>query len=62
EVLQIVDRVGKDLGFTIGTCGKDGQGVPVSDAQPTMHIPEIIVGGTAHGDENSPAIKKIRRI
>ena len=62
EVLKIVDRVGKDLGFTIGTCGKDGQGVPVSDAQPTMHIPEIIVGGTAHGDELSPTVKRIRRI
>jgi len=62
EVLKIVDRVGKDLGFTIGTCGKDGQGVPVSDAQPTMHIPEIVVGGTAHGDDQSLAIKRIRRI
>ena len=28
-------RVGSDLGFALGTCGKDGQGVPVSDAQPT---------------------------
>ncbi len=62
EVLQIVDMVGSDLGFTIGTCGKDGQGVPVSDAQPTIHIPEIVVGGTAHGDENSPQVKRIRRM
>lgn len=45
EVLQIIDLVGRDLGFTIGTCGKDGQGVPVSDAQPTIRIPELIVGG-----------------
>lgn len=45
EVLQIVDRVGKDLGFGIGTCGKDGQGVPVSDAQPTLAIRELVVGG-----------------
>ncbi|GAW94143.1 TldD/PmbA family protein [Calderihabitans maritimus] len=45
RVLQIVDMVGKDLGFAIGTCGKDGQGVPVSDAQPTIRIPELIVGG-----------------
>lgn len=43
--LQIVDAVGDDLGFAIGTCGKDGQGVPVSDAQPTLRIPELIVGG-----------------
>jgi TldD protein len=48
EVLQMIDMVGKDLGFTIGTCGKDGQGAPVSDAQPTIRIPQIIVGGTDH--------------
>ncbi len=46
EVLRRIDMIGSDLGFTIGTCGKDGQGAPVSDAQPTIRIPEIIVGGT----------------
>lgn len=45
EVLKQIDLVGCDLGFAIGTCGKDGQGVPVSDAQPTIRIPELIVGG-----------------
>ncbi|MCX5799263.1 MAG: TldD/PmbA family protein [Proteobacteria bacterium] len=45
KVLQEIDMVGNDLGFGIGTCGKDGQGVPVSDAQPTLRIPEIVVGG-----------------
>ncbi|MEI8356374.1 MAG: TldD/PmbA family protein, partial [Deltaproteobacteria bacterium] len=45
EVLKKVEKVGNDLGFGIGTCGKDGQGVPVSDAQPTLLISEIIVGG-----------------
>jgi TldD protein len=45
EVLRVIDMVGNDLGFSIGTCGKDGQGAPVSDAQPTLRIPEIIVGG-----------------
>lgn len=45
KVLQIIDAVGNDLGFSIGTCGKDGQGVPVTDAQPTLRIPEIVVGG-----------------
>ncbi len=44
-VLLAIDRVGSDLGFSIGTCGKDGQGSPVSDAQPTLRIPEITVGG-----------------
>lgn len=47
QVLQSIDRVGNDLGFGLGTCGKDGQGVPVADAQPTLRIPEIVVGGTA---------------
>jgi TldD protein len=46
EVLRTVEMVGNDLGFTIGTCGKDGQGVPVSDAQPTLLVRELIVGGT----------------
>ncbi len=45
EVLKMIDRVGQDLGYSIGTCGKDGQGVPVADAQPTIRIPELIVGG-----------------
>jgi TldD protein len=45
QALTIVDAVGGDLGFAIGTCGKDGQGVPVSDAQPTLRIPELVVGG-----------------
>ena len=44
-MLKTIDMVGNDLGFGIGTCGKDGQGVPVSDAQPTLRIPEIVVGG-----------------
>lgn len=58
EVLRDVEMVGSDLGFTIGTCGKDGQGAPVSDAQPTIWINNIIVGGTSHGKANG----KIRRI
>jgi TldD protein len=45
QVILSIDRVGSDLGFSIGTCGKDGQGSPVSDAQPTLRIPEITVGG-----------------
>ena len=44
-VLSMVDRVGNDLGFATGTCGKDGQGAPVTDAQPTLRIPELTVGG-----------------
>jgi TldD protein len=45
QVLKEIDMVGDDLGFGIGTCGKDGQGAPVADAQPTLRIPEIVVGG-----------------
>lgn len=47
DVLNKITKVGTDLGFGIGTCGKEGQGVPVSDAQPTLLISEITVGGTA---------------
>ncbi len=46
EILKEIDMVGNDLGFEIGTCGKEGQGVPISDGQPTLRIPKIIVGGT----------------
>jgi TldD protein len=46
-VLSNIDRVGHDLGFSLGVCGKDGQGVPVADAQPTIRIKELTVGGTA---------------
>jgi TldD protein len=45
EVLKSIDMVASDLGFSIGTCGKDAQGVPVSDAMPTLRISEIVVGG-----------------
>jgi TldD protein len=45
EILKSIDMVGSDLGFAIGTCGKDSQGVPVSDAMPTVRIPEMVVGG-----------------
>lgn len=45
QVLEQVDRVGTDLGFATGTCGKYGQGAPVTDAQPTLRIPAMTVGG-----------------
>lgn len=46
KVLMDIDMVGTDLGFGIGTCGKEGQGVPVGHGMPTIRIPEITVGGT----------------
>ncbi len=50
RILSSIRDVGNDLGFGIGTCGKDGQGVPVSDAQPTLLIPEITIGGKIQED------------
>ena len=43
-----VSRVGHDLKLDrgIGTCGKDGQGVPVGVGLPTIRIDGLTVGGT----------------
>ncbi len=46
EVLNSIIMVGSDLGFNIGTCGKDGQWVPVTDGQPTIRIKKLTIGGT----------------
>ncbi|HEY3347430.1 MAG TPA: TldD/PmbA family protein, partial [Nitrospirota bacterium] len=46
QVLKDIAMVGTDLGYSIGTCGKDSQGAPVSDAQPTLLISNIVVGGS----------------
>ena len=49
EVLTRVAMVGNDMEMDpgIGTCGKDGQGVPVGVGQPTLKIDNLTVGGTA---------------
>jgi len=44
EILRTIDMVGWDLGFQTGVCGKHDH-APVSDAQPTLRIPKIVVGG-----------------
>ncbi len=49
DVLKSIDMVGNDIGFSLGTCGKDAQGIPVADAMPTVRIPEIVVGGKVRG-------------
>lgn len=46
DVLNRIDMVADDFGYSLGTCGKDGQGVPVADGQPTLRIPSLVVGGT----------------
>lgn len=46
EVLKSITRVGKDLGWAVGTCGKEGQGVAVADGLPTILISKMLVGGT----------------
>jgi TldD protein len=49
DVLTKVSMVGNDMRLDpgIGTCGKDGQGVPVGVGQPTLKIEALTVGGTA---------------
>jgi TldD protein len=47
EVLARIDAVGSDFDTWAGTCGKNGQGVPVSAGQPTLRVSELTVGGTA---------------
>ena len=48
DVLTRVSRIGNDLKLDngVGTCGKDGQGVPVGVGMPTVRIDDITVGGT----------------
>jgi TldD protein len=49
DVLTKVTMVGNDLSLDsgVGTCGKEGQSVPVGVGLPTIKISEITVGGTA---------------
>jgi TldD protein len=48
DVLKRVTRIGHDLALDegVGTCGKDGQGVPVGVGLPTIRLDELTVGGT----------------
>jgi TldD protein len=51
DVLTRVSMVGNDLELDtgVGTCGKDGQSVPVGVGQPTLRIDGLTVGGTRVG-------------
>ncbi len=48
QVLQDIDLLGNDFAMgNPGMCGKDGQGVPVGDGQPTLRVRAMTIGGTA---------------
>jgi TldD protein len=49
DVLTKVAMVGNDMALDpgIGTCGKNGQGVPVGVGQPTLKLSGLTIGGTA---------------
>jgi TldD protein len=48
DVLTRVSMVGRDLELDrgVGTCGKEGQSVPVGVGQPTLRVDDLTVGGT----------------
>ena len=49
DAMTRVSMIGNDLRLDpgVGTCGKDGQSVPVGVGQPTLRIDGLTVGGTA---------------
>jgi TldD protein len=49
DVLTRVSMVGNDLKLDegVGTCGKEGQSIPVGVGQPTLRVDELTVGGTS---------------
>ncbi len=49
DALKRISMVGNDMALDpgIGTCGKQGQGVPVCVGQPSLRLDQITVGGTA---------------
>jgi TldD protein len=49
DALTRVAMIGNDMALDpgVGTCGKEGQSVPVGVGQPTMRIDGLTVGGTA---------------
>lgn len=49
DVLRRIDAVADDFAMGPGTCGKDGQSVPVGCGQPTLRITGVTIGGTTGG-------------
>ncbi len=50
DVLTRVSMIGNDMKLDpgVGTCGKEGQSVPVGVGQPTLRVDGLTVGGTGH--------------
>src|SRR5690606_36687156 len=51
DSMNRVSMIGNDLQLDsgVGTCGKDGQSVPVGVGMPTLQMDGLTVGGTAYG-------------
>jgi len=45
QILENITMVGNDMGYFLGTCGKEGQSVPVTAGTPTLKIERMTVGG-----------------
>jgi TldD protein len=45
QILNDVELIGDDMGFFLGTCGKEGQSAPVTAGTPTLKIRKMTVGG-----------------
>lgn len=45
QILNEVEMIGNDMGFFLGTCGKEGQAAPVTAGTPTLKISLMTVGG-----------------
>ena len=49
DVMSRIDALADDFDMSPGTCGKDGQSVPVGCGQPTLRVTGVTIGGTAGG-------------
>lgn len=45
QIMNEVSMIGKDMDYFLGTCGKEGQGAPVTAGTPTLKIDKMTVGG-----------------
>ena len=63
NVLRQVSMVGNDLKLDpgVGTCGKNGQGVPVGVGQPHLRMNQMTVGGTRAAKTPAPGTGTKRR-